>query len=120
VVTNPGRDQSSTLTFARLDDDQVDPDWKAGQRRAIGQSVRLGQPAYGRSEVASLAPVERLLGDTECPTRPPANLDNDDRGRGSRIDRQDIDLVSPKPEIASEDRPAGPQRPTATGRWLRP
>src|ERR1700690_1031901 len=103
VVTDAGHAQP----FARLDHREVDPDRQVRQPRAVGQGLCLAQPADGRPEVISLTPVERLLAQTECPAGPPADLDHDQRRRRPGVDREEIHLVSPEPEVPAEHAPAG-------------
>jgi len=58
-------------------DDKVDPNREPGNKRTVGQRGQLVQAANGGPQVRPLAPVEGLLAQTECPARPPANLDDD-------------------------------------------
>ena len=77
-----------------------------GSGSAVGQGARRGEASERRPEVAPLPPVECLLGEPEVAPRAPADLDQDDRPGWPRVERDQVDLLAPEPDVPSEDRPA--------------
>ena len=51
--------------------------------------------------------VHGLLGQAKFPGSAKADLDDHEIARRSRIDRDDVQLGTPDPDLATEDRPAG-------------
>lgn len=100
-----------------LDHHQVDPDGQAGQRGSTREPV-LDQPPDRDSEMGALSMVEALLSEPERPRSTPANLDDDQLDRRSRVDGDDVQLAAPDPDVPSEDRPA-PARQVGRDRGLR-
>ena len=88
-----------------LHGDQVDPDRQPRDGSSVGQAV-LEQPADGRPKVGSLAVVEGLLGEPEVPPAAPANLDDDEERRRTRVDRHEIELVATDMDVPGQDGPA--------------
>lgn len=90
----------------RLDDDEVDPQRSRRQWSSIGQGADLHEPAEGRAQVGTLAPIEGVLGQAEIAPDPPTDLDHDDSPGWSRVERHDVDLLATKSQVAGQDRPA--------------
>src|SRR6266566_6535852 len=88
-----------------LHGDQVDPDRQPRDGSSVGQAI-LEQPADGRPKVGSLAVVEGLLGEPEVPPAAPANLDDDEERRRTRVDRHEIELVATDMDVPGQDGPA--------------
>ena len=88
----------------RFHGDQVDPDRQSWDRPSIGQAV-LEQPANCRPQVGSLTMVERLLGKAEIPSAAPANFDDDQARRRTRVDRHEIELVATDMDVPGQDGP---------------
>ena len=88
-----------------LDGDQVDPDMESRESLAVGQAV-LEQSADGRAQVAALAVVERLLGEPEVAPAAPADLDDDQDRRRTRVDRHEIELMATDMDVPGQDGPA--------------
>ena len=89
----------------RLDDDQVHPNRQVRRRCAVRQAV-LEQTAHRGAEVTPLPAVEGLLGHAEVAAPTPANLDDDEGGRRTRVDRHEIELVATDMDVPGEDGPA--------------
>ena len=51
--------------------------------------------------------VDGLLGQAVGAAVPPADLDDDERSRGTGIDGHDVELVAADVDVPGEDRPAG-------------
>ena len=49
--------------------------------------------------------VDRLLGQTESATRPPADLDHDERRGRTRVDRHEIEFVATDMDVPGQDGP---------------
>lgn len=93
-------------TRARLDHDQVEPQWQA--RRVGGL-----QPAPGRLMQARPLPViDGLLGQAKVPARPPPHLDDHEGAGWPRVDRDQVELRPPDVDLPGEDRPAGVREAT--------
>src|SRR5262249_32051684 len=59
-----------------------------------------------RSNTDTFAMVDGLLGQTEVALRPPANLDHDEGGWRTRVDRDEVDLIPADVDVPAQDRPA--------------
>ena len=99
-------DRRSATRLRRFDDDQVDPHRGSWESHPSRQRPALEHPAECRAEVRPLAPAERVLGQPEVPTGPPADLDEDDRRWWPRIEGDDVDLLPAHVEVTGKDRPA--------------
>ena len=51
--------------------------------------------------------VDRLLGQAEVPVPAESDLDEHENRRRTRVDRDDVQLGAPDPDLATENRPAG-------------
>jgi hypothetical protein len=88
---------------AGLDGDQVETDREA----SLVVRWRGLEPAEGGSvEPSPLGVVDRLLRQSEAAACSPANLDEHERARWSRIDGNQVDLGPAHADLASEDLPA--------------
>ncbi len=88
-----------------FDDDEVEPQWQVRQTRSVGENAAFEQAVRRGSHSRPLPMVDGLLGQAELATRPPADLDGDQRAWWTRIDGHQVELVSTNVEIASQDRP---------------
>ena len=90
-----------------LDDDEVDRERQARDRRAIGEAASSGEVRDCDAQAELLAPIDRLLGQAMAPSRPPADLDADETRRRNRVDGHEIELQPSDAHMAAEDRPSG-------------
>jgi RecB family exonuclease len=88
-----------------FDDDEIDADRQRRQRDSVWQAV-LEKPANRRAEMAALAVVERLLREPEVSATSPADLDDHERRRRSRVDRHEVKFVTTDMDVPGEDGPA--------------
>lgn len=108
MVTDPdGRRRGD----GRLDDDEIDTNRVTGERKPVRERSGLYEATDRGPQVPPLAPVERLLGQTVIPPRPPADLNEHDTGRRPRIERHEVDLLAADPDVAGQDRPAERDEP---------
>lgn len=98
-----------------FDRDQVDADGQRRQRRPIRKDAGSQQPGDRSAQMASLAPVERLLRQAEPAIPAPAHLDHHERRRRSRIDRHEVELAAAHADPTPEDRPAVSRERTTHG-----
>jgi hypothetical protein len=56
--------------------------------------------------MAALAEVERLFGESEVASAPPADLDHHEHRRRTRVDRHEVELVATDMDVPGEDGPA--------------
>jgi hypothetical protein len=89
-----------------LDDDEVEPQRQTGERFAIGELAAVKQPVGRGTDPRPLAVIDGLLGQPERPIRPPAYLDDDERGRGARVDRHEIEFVATDMDVPGQDGPS--------------
>lgn len=88
-----------------LHDDEIHPHGQARQGRAVRQSGQHEQAANRRTDVAALAVVEGLLGESELARPAPANLHDHEFCRRPAIDRDEVQLGSADADVAGEDQP---------------
>ena len=86
----------------RLDDDEVEAERQPRRLPAGRLDPAEGSPMQPRL----LPPVHRLLGQAEVPTATPADLDDDQLPRWSRIDGNDVELRPADMDLAPEEGPA--------------
>jgi hypothetical protein len=87
--------------------DDVDPERKRWEWRAVGQAVRLDEAAESRPEVAALPPRHGFLRQPVTALPSPANLDQDERGGWTRVNGQEVDLGPAEVEVSAQDAPSG-------------
>src|SRR4051794_5614075 len=102
VMSDAGR---SVGRSGWLDDDQVDPDRERRQCGAARNAV-FEQPTDRGSQMGPFPVVERLLRQPEVAPAARPDLDHDEGGRRSRIEREEIELAPAGADLPSEDRPA--------------
>ena len=103
VVPDPGL--SSTL--ARFDDGEVEADRQPGQSHAVGQHAPVEQAVRGKAKTGPLAMIDRLLTETEAARCPPADFDDHEAGRRTRVDRHEIELMAADMDVPGQDAPTG-------------
>ena len=96
----------------RFHGDQVDHDRQSRDRPSVGQAI-LEQSTDRRPQVGSLAMVERLLGEPEVASAAPADLDDDQARRRTRVDRHEIELVATDVDVPGQDGPAFLAQPSS-------
>ena len=100
------RTRGSPPPTRRLDHDQVEPDRQPRQVDAVGQHASIEQAVRRHPDVRPLAVVDGLLRQPEAPRRAPADLDDHERGRRTRVDRHEIELVAADMDVPGQDGPA--------------
>ena len=127
-------DRRRAVPGGRFDDDEIEPERKVRQRVAARQAAALDEAVGRPMQAATLAMVDRLLGEPEGPAPSPADLDDHElRGR-TRVDRHEDELMATDMDVPGEDSPAGRDqaagdehlggitrllrcRPDSIGRW---
>lgn len=94
----------------RFHDDEVHPGRQPGEGY-LPHPPGLAQAPDRRSEVGPLPPVQCLVGESEVAPAAPADLDDHELGRRPGIDRHEVQLASPGPDVPGEDRPARGDQP---------
>ena len=94
-------------TIPRFDDHEINPDRMRRQRDAARQAVGK-EPSDRRSQMRSLAVIERLLRQPEVAAGTPANLDDHELRWRAAVDRHDVQLAPTDPNVPAKDRPARP------------
>ena len=82
----------------------------SGQRPTVEQAVR------GGPDPRSLAVVDGLLGQPELAAGAPADLDDDERRRRTRVDRHEVELVATDMDVPGQDGPASLREPVGDER----
>jgi DNA-binding PadR family transcriptional regulator len=90
-----------------LHDHKVEPQRQMRQGRAIGQRTAIEQAECGRPNAGALAVIDRLLWQAEPASGAPADLDDHERGRRTRVDRHEIELVATDMDVPGQDGPTG-------------
>jgi len=101
VVTDDLRPAGRT----RFDHDEIHARGECRQRTSVGQPAITDEPRHGSPQTQLLAPVERLLADAEVPAGAPPDLDHNELPGRAGIDRHEIQLISPDPDLPREHRP---------------
>ncbi len=87
--------------------DQIEPKRQSGDGRAIGKRATVQQAIGGGTDAYPLAVVDRLLRQAELAACPPADLDDHEGGRRTRVDRHEIELVATDMHVPGKDGPTG-------------
>jgi len=98
--------QVMSQPFPGLDDDQVEPDRQRRQRGPVREPSGLAQGEAGPVQPRALAMVDGLLRQAEVTTSAPPDLDDHDRRRRTRIDRDEVNLRVTDMHMHPEDAPA--------------
>lgn len=102
---------------ARLDHDEVEPEWQSRDGVAVRERAAIEQPVRRLSDSGSLAVIDRLLGKPEAARAPPADLDDDERGRWTRVDRHEIELMAADMDVPGQDGPTSLDQPVQDQRF---
>ncbi len=94
-----------------VDGDQVHAEGSPGQPRPVRQAGPRSQDTDDPAQRQSLPVIQRLLRKPEVPATSTPDLDHDERSWRAGIQRQQINLVAPQPEVSGEDGPAGRDQP---------
>ncbi len=89
---------------AGFDDDQIEPDRQA--REGGAGTGPIEERKGRRVDPRSFRVIDGLFGQAEVASRSPADLNEDERPRGARIDGDEVDLRPADPELACQDLPA--------------
>ena len=89
-----------------LDDDEVEPQWESRDWLTVRQGPAIEQAVGGRPHTRALAVVDGFFRQPELATRPPADLDHDERLRRTRVDRHEVKLVATDMDVPGQDEPA--------------
>jgi hypothetical protein len=116
VVADPGRPRP---VGGRLDQDEIETQREVWQRRPVGEPAAVEEAERRIAEPPPLAPVERLFGDPEVTSRPPADLDCNERRGRSGVDGNDVELATTDVDVAGKDRPPGGDEVVGDGRFGR-
>jgi hypothetical protein len=88
-----------------LDHDEVEAKWQARHRLAIRERAPVEQAVGCGADSRPLAMIDRLLGQAEVAAVTPADLDDDERRRWTRVDRHEIELVTADMDVPGQDGP---------------
>lgn len=91
----------------RLDDHEIEPERQVRHRLAARQRTSIEQTVGRRANPRSLAMVNGLFRQAEGSARSPADLDHDERGRRTRVDRHEVELVATDMDVPGQDGPTG-------------
>ena len=92
------------------------PHWQQEICHQVRDVVHAADPAVEETicrlvDAGSFPVVDRLLGETESARTPPADLDDDQRGRRTRVDRHEIELMAADMDVSGQDGPSGHDQP---------
>ncbi len=100
-------DEPARPRRVRFDDGDVEPEGRARERPTVGKLPGGEETEDCAPEAGELPSVDGLFGPAEGPAPPPTDLDDDELSRRSRVEGDEIELVSPDPHLTAEDVPAG-------------
>ena len=112
-------DPATTVAAVRLDGDEVEAQPEARDGTAIGQSGPLAELVATAANRGPLAPVDGLLRQAEVAPGTPANLDDHEGRRRTRVDGDEVELGSPHPDLTTEDLPTRSAEPRGDERLRR-
>lgn len=92
--------------IARLDHDQVEAQRQMRQQRAVRQRAAFEEPIGGGPYVEPFPGIDGLLRQPERTAGAPANLDGHEHPGRARVDRDQVQLITPDVDVPPEDRPA--------------
>ena len=88
-----------------LDDDEIEAQRQARHGFTVRERAAIEESVRGRADPRPLAVVDRLLRQTEVTTATPADLDDHEGRRWTRVDRHEIELVTTDMDVPGQDGP---------------
>jgi hypothetical protein len=92
---------------AWLDHNKVESQWKAWDGLTVRERPAIEQAVGRGPDARTLSMIDRFLGKSEFASSAPADLDHDERGRGTRVDRHEVKLVATDMDVPGQDGPTG-------------
>ena len=80
---------------------------RRGTERSVRERAAVDEPVGRRPDPDALAMVDGLLGQAEVPIGAPADLHDHERGRWTRVDRHEVQLVATDMDVPGQDGPTG-------------
>jgi hypothetical protein len=92
---------------ARLDDHEVEPDRQSRDGATVRQGPAIEQSVRRLPDTSPLSMIDRLLCEPEATRASPANLDDHEGRRWTRVDRHEIEFVTADMDVPGQDGPTG-------------
>src|SRR3954452_24030444 len=89
-----------------LDCDKDQLEWEARDGRSVGERASFKQSECRRAIADSFPVIDGLFGEAEVAGGSPANLDDDERGWRTRVNRDKVDLMAADVDVPGKDGPA--------------
>ena len=107
MVPNPRLPSPMT----RFHDDEVESQRQPRNRTASRRHAPIQQAVGGGPHPDALAMIDRLLGQPEVAASSPADFDDHERRRRTRVDRHEVELVTTDMDVPGQDGPTGIREP---------
>ena len=88
-----------------LDDHEIEPQWESGNGGTIRKSPTIEEAKRRRPHPRPFAVIDGLLGQAVSAAGAPTHLDDDQRGRRTRVDRHEIEFVATDMDVPGQDGP---------------
>jgi hypothetical protein len=88
-----------------LDDHEIEPQWESRNGGTIRKSPTIEEAKRRRPHPRPFAVIDGLLGQAVSAAGAPTHLDDDQRGRRTRVDRHEIEFVATDMDVPGQDGP---------------